>query len=99
MMKIVIACALAAAILAPLNALSRETAQVMTDAQFARSFRCPESLSNDEARSAETKRFVDWVAARHPDWDVQRLITHRVKLLETNGCDETLRSIRASAGK
>lgn len=98
-MKIVLAFALAAASLAPLPALSREAAKVMTDAQFARSFRCPESLPNDEARSVETKRFVDWVAARHPDWDVQRLIAHRVKLLETNGCDETLRNIRASAGK
>jgi|GEM_PF-2793698 len=83
--------------LAPLGAAAREPAKPMTDAQYAKSFRCPESLPNDAARKAETQRFVDWGAARHPDWDLRRLIAYRVSLLEANGCQESLRNIREAS--
>lgn len=88
---------LVAVALLPVMAQAREPAQPMTDAQFAKRFQCPEALPNDESRKAALQRFVDWGAARHPDWVLSNLIAHRVRLLEANGCEETLRSIREAA--
>lgn len=65
----------------------------MNDSQFARSFVCPESVPEAKRRD-ETKRFVDWVAATHPDWDVDQMTQHRLALLMAHGCYETLRNIR-----
>lgn len=96
-MKLIAALALSAAAITSGAAMARESAKVMTDAQFAKGFRCPESLPNDEARKAEMKRFVDWGTGQHPDWDVPRLIAYRVSLLESNGCEQSLRSIREAS--
>lgn len=96
-MKFIAVLALSAAAIASGAAMAREPAKGMTDAQFANSFQCPESLPTDEARKAEMKRFVDWGTVRHPDWDVQRLIAYRVSLLEANGCEQSLRSIREAS--
>jgi hypothetical protein len=81
------------------NEVAGQPAAPMADAQFAKSFVCPESLPDDDARTVETRRFVEWSAAHHPDWKLSKVVAYRVSLLEANGCEQTLRSIReASAG-
>lgn len=95
-MKIVIAVT-AVALSALAQAQTRKSAESMTDAQFAKTFQCPESLPNEAARSAAIRRFVNWGAARHPEWDVQRLVAYRVSLLEANGCEQSLRNIREAS--
>lgn len=86
---------LLAALVACVSATAKAPAP-LTDAQFAKTFQCPEALPGQPERRAETQRFMDWAMARHPEWTAEQMLAHRVKLLEVNDCRATLDSIRSN---
>jgi hypothetical protein len=68
-----------------------------TDAEFSQSFKCPESLSSDKERSDALEQFVNWAAATHPDWTIEKLVSFRMQLLTEHHCDKTLAHIHQSS--
>jgi hypothetical protein len=61
---------------------------------FDAMFVCPEFLPNNSARDGQLRRFVQWMAAVHPELNTVRdLVTMRVKLLKAHHCEATLESI------
>jgi hypothetical protein len=71
----------------------------ISDEQFSADFRCPESLNSQAEQVLAVTNYFNWASSRHPDWNQQKLIDHRVQLLEEHQCTETLRNLqRNSAG-
>ena len=62
-------------------------------AQIDRSFVCPESLPDDEARSAALTLFLKQVAAVEPHISITELVDYRVNLLRKHQCVVTLANI------
>lgn len=91
---LIVAIALAAQAATAAEAPKRPAAAKLTTSEFARSFVCPEALPNDARREQETKRFLDWVAAVHPNWTPADMVEHRMALLVAHGCHQTLQSIQ-----
>jgi hypothetical protein len=70
----------------------------MNEAQFRFRFRCPESITSDDEREKEVKRFLNWIAA-HPrgrGWTLDAVAKFRMSLLKTHQCMETLRNIETN---
>lgn len=64
------------------------------DTGYSMRFQCPESLWTRWGRDRADMRFITWAQASHPDWNVEEMIAHRMNLLESHGCQETLAAIR-----
>ena len=73
------------------------TVEHLSEAQFDRQFRCPESYSSESESKQALANMLKWYAARNPKVTVDEVISFRMKLLEKHGCRETLRNIENAA--
>ena len=64
-----------------------------TDAALDTSFRCPESLADDEARRQALVDYFHWAEARHPNWSVADAVEFRKTLLVRHQCAVSLRDL------
>jgi hypothetical protein len=69
----------------------------LSDAEFSRTFRCPETLPTDDDRKETLQAFLTWAAKRHPDLTVQKVVELRMKMIEEHRCKDTLSNIQSSA--
>jgi hypothetical protein len=65
----------------------------MTDAEYAKYFKCPESFKTDEERTEAIREFLNWAMTNHPNWTLNTLARFRMKLLVEKNCYITLQNI------
>jgi hypothetical protein len=65
-------------------------------AQIDRTFVCPESLANDEARESAINLFINQVGAVEPSITINEIVAYRMSLLKKHGCGQTLANIASS---
>lgn len=66
----------------------------MSEAELEADFKCPESYPTLEEKSKSLKGYLQWVIKLHPDWTNEQVQKHRVRMLETHGCQKTLHYMR-----
>src|ERR1700678_3260770 len=78
------------------NARARTMAFLATvsDDQFAVAFRCPENISDEKERVLALVNYFNWAYARHPDWEIKKIVSYRIELLVSHNCTNTLGNIR-----
>jgi hypothetical protein len=70
----------------------------LSDAEFSRRFRCPESYQTEAEQKAAVITFINWYAAKHGgNVTIESLTAYRMRLLEEHHCDKTLKNIRSSS--
>lgn len=68
-------------------------------AAYSKTFRCPEKLSSDEARTNAIRNFLAWAAQNDPNTTVEKVVQLRSRLLAEHQCDESLANIRSAASR
>jgi hypothetical protein len=58
--------------------------------QIDRTFICPETLANDEARQDALKLFIDQLQGIQSNLTVRKIVTYRVAMLRKHQCNTTL---------
>jgi len=66
----------------------------VTEAEFNRDFRCPESFDNEDQKAKALFDMVDWYGAHNKTVTPEGLLSFRMKVLEEHHCDVTLENIR-----
>jgi hypothetical protein len=66
-------------------------------AAYSKTFRCPETLPSDEARTNALRNFLAWAAQNDPDVTVEKVAQLRTRLLAEHHCNETMANIRSAA--
>lgn len=62
------------------------TVTKLTEAQFNKQYRCPESYSTEAERIKEMSDMLDWYMAHNKDVGVKGIATFRSKILADHGC-------------
>ncbi len=65
-------------------------------AAIDKAFVCPESLPDPEKRMAALHAFMDAVSRAAPDKSVPDILVYRRALLQSHGCDQTLKNLDAA---
>jgi hypothetical protein len=96
MKKIILKCffILLAAQLLNYQAMAATAASAnVSEDDFSKSFRCPESYATEEDRKFELADFLYWYGSSHKTATIKSIAAYRTKLLEAHNCTVTLKNI------
>lgn len=69
------------------NESKKGTFREMADNPVApKSFRCPEQLPSNAARTEEANAYIDWAVSKYGNMSEKQLISLRAKALDRNNC-------------
>lgn len=68
----------------------------LSEDEFNKQFRCPESYSDDTQRMQATDNMLKWYGAHYKNTTLASVISFRVKLLEGHNCVVTLQNIKSN---
>jgi hypothetical protein len=88
-MKLLMAMMLLAGVISPVCRATDYTSPATVNATF----KCPEGLADDAARTVELRGFLDWTHRQHPDWSMPKITGYRLYLLERLHCERTVTAI------
>lgn len=71
----------------------------LSDAAFSKMFRCPESLSSDDARKNAINDFLTWAGQRYPNLTIEKVVKLRTRLLDEHHCEKTIANIESSSAQ
>jgi hypothetical protein len=66
----------------------------LTEDEFNKQFRCPESFDNDPQRKQAVDETLKWYGTHNKNATLSSIVSFRMKLLEDHHCNVTLQNIR-----